>query len=128
MNNNDLWDELRIEKAAKLVDSDAPVQLDTERARRFVKETLGEKEETSAFAGFMSSIFKAPVYMWGGVGVLAVASLAIMLVLSPAFPRSDIHVMQELESVHANLDSLNTAADSLAVTDECIMDVEQIEE
>lgn len=128
MNNNDLWDELRIEKAANLADSDAPVQLDTERARRFIKEALREKEAPSAFAGFRSSIFKTPAYMWGGVGVLAVASLAIMLVLSPAFSRSDSQVMPELESVHANLDSLNTSTDSLMVADECIMDIEHLEE
>lgn len=121
MKDNELLEELRIKKAADLVDTPAPVRLDTKRARDFVRETLErqQEEEVEPTRGIFSLIFRRPVYMWGGVGAIALASLALIITLSPTS-----HHTQEINpaasSVHAASDSLKTATDSTAIVEECI--------
>lgn len=122
MDRMELWDELRIKKAASLAGSEAPVRMDTKRAGNFVRETMEkqQKEEVETSRGFFSMIFSRPVYVWGGIGAIAVAGLALVLTLSP-MPASDGQTINPaMTSVHASADSLKAATDSVAIEDEDI--------
>lgn len=120
MDKIELLDELRIKKAASLADSEAPVRQDTERARNFVRETLKEDKSVENKFSRFSLLFKRPVYVWGGIGAIAVAGLALVLTLSPQPTSGWKAINPAMTSVHASVDSLETTSDTLTVEDECI--------
>ena len=121
MNETELLEELRIQKAADLADTPAPVRMDLKQARNFVRETMEKQQEEGRkmSQGVFSMIFKRPVYMWGGVGAIALASLALIITLSPSSQHTQ-EIIPAVSSVHAASDSLKTATDSTAVVEECI--------
>lgn len=122
MNDKELLEELWIKKAASLADTKAPLRQDTERARNFVRSTLGETSRgNTSRQGVFSVLFSRPAYAWGGIGALACASLALILFLSPARSSGGRQAINPaMTSVHASADSLGTTADTLSVEDECI--------
>lgn len=123
MNNTELREELEILKGASLVDSKAPVRLDTGRSRDFVRRTLegDEKEHKSSLADTLVGLFRRPAVAWGSVTAFAVACASALFFFLPHNEES-YTVLPGDVSVHASIDSVsNSSADSLDVE---IMDVE----
>lgn len=107
--NREHLEEIYIQKAAQLADTKAPVRQDSERAKRFVHETMRKARPAHQY------------FAWGSIAAFAVAAgLALVFFISPGPKNHGYEVMPAMDSVHASLDSLKIDSDSLSIDSECI--------
>lgn len=101
-------EDIQIEQAARLADTKAPENLSNERARSFVRETMGKRRFFSAHPGLA----------WGGTAFAftLAAALAVVLIIPAGREASPVDMMQEMHSVHAASEVADTTAVSSADT------------
>ncbi|MBQ0077202.1 MAG: hypothetical protein KBS55_01005 [Bacteroidales bacterium] len=110
-------EELEILKAAKLVDSDAPEDLCTNRAYDFVGSKLGVKSGQNVTIQ-MSWFTRHKIFIWSGAALaFAVCAIAAVIFL----PNSSSHMngtpadVFEMQSVHASLEMVPDSVSKVTV-------------
>ncbi len=102
-------EDLHIEKAAHLADKPGAENLATDRARRFVADTLAPR---SLFA-------RKPIYAWGGITVALAACVAVAVVLFRPTKDGVPGMLMENQNIHAATETADTtkveATDTLVI-------------
>ena len=101
-------EDLHIEKAANLADKLGAENLATDRANKFVADTLEVKEEKNTPK--MKSLFaRRPVSAWGGVAMALAACVAVAVVLFRPTKDGIPGMLIENQNIHADTDVADTA-------------------
>lgn len=102
-------EDLQIVTAARLSDVQAPEDLATDRARKFISARLKGKESGTKDS-FLIRIFHNHTVVWGGVSVAMAACVALVVILLKPQSNGDFFEVMQEESIHAGTASVDSTA------------------